>query len=159
MCSLVIRPAREAEYDAVARIWLESWESTGLSDPGETGFDALRARIEREIAAGWELYVAEAGDALAAMLAIRPADHHLDQIFVAPAFQGLGIGKALLAFARTRMPDEIWLRTSAANARAWRWYEKEGFVREREEPQPGAPAPRAYYRWKRGTAAGPDQEA
>jgi ribosomal protein S18 acetylase RimI-like enzyme len=159
MSGLVIRPALEAEYDAVARIWLESWESTGLSGPGDAGFEALRERIDREIAAGWELYVAEAGDALAAMLAIRPADHHLDQIFVAPAFKGLGVGKALLAFARTRMPDEIWLRTAVGNERAWRWYEREGFVRERVAHRPGLALPRAYYRWKRRTAAGPDQEA
>lgn len=146
---LAIRLAREDEFDAIARLWLASWESTGLGGPGDASLDELRARIPREFAAGWRLFVAETDRTLAGMLAIRPAENHLDQLFVAPAYQSVGVGKALLAFARTEMPDEMWLRTSVANERAWRWYEREGFVRERVEQRPEWSLPRAYYRWKR----------
>lgn len=147
--SIVIRPARPDEYDTVTQVWMESWESTGLSGPADATFEELRARIPREVAAGWRLFVAESAGDILAMMAIRPQDHHLDQLFVAPAAQGLGLGRRLLALARSHMPDEIWLRTSTGNERAWRWYEREGFIREKVEQQPGWPTPRAYYRWKR----------
>ncbi len=143
-----IRPARAEDFDAVANVWMASWGSTGLAAPGDSSFDGLRARIPREIAAGWRLFVAESGGQIVAMLAVRPEDGHLDQIFVAPEFQGRGIGKRLLELARQLMPQQVWLRTSVGNERAWSWYEREGFVRERVEDEPGWALPRAYYRWR-----------
>lgn len=146
--SVTIRPAREGEFDEVTRVWMTSWQSTGLSGPGDSTFEELRERISQEIEAGWRLLVAEADGRVAAMLAVRPEDRHLDQLFVSPDFQGQGLGARLLAFARTLMPDEIWLRTSIGNHKAWAWYEREGFVRERVEDRPDWSLPRAYYRWR-----------
>ncbi len=144
-----IRPARRSELHAVTRLWMESWDSTGL--PGGTGYrvDLLRERLDRDLAAGLQLFVATLAGRIVGMLAIRPKDRHLDQLFVAPSFQRRGIGKALLAFARTQMPAEIWLRTAVDNVRAVRWYEREGFRKEREELRPDHPWKRGYYRWRR----------
>jgi ribosomal protein S18 acetylase RimI-like enzyme len=147
--AIAIRPAREDEFDAVTRVWFDSHVSTGLAVPGDSSFEDLRARIPREIAKGWQLYVAELDGRVAAMLAFRTRDTYLDQLFVAPEHQGKGIGKALLAFTRAHLPDEILLRTAIANHRAIAWYEREGFVREREKMQPGWSAPRVYYRWRK----------
>ncbi|MEJ0028000.1 MAG: GNAT family N-acetyltransferase [Rhizomicrobium sp.] len=148
MSGIVIRPARAHEFDAVARVWMDSHVSTGLA----TGWDAtladLRARIPDEIARGWQLYVAELDGRIAAMLAFRSHDNYLDQLFVAPEHQGKGIGKALLAFTRQHLPDEILLRTAVGNAKAIAWYEREGFVRENEIMQEGWSGPRVYYRWR-----------
>jgi GNAT superfamily N-acetyltransferase len=44
------------------------------------------------------------------MLALHLPDRYLDQLFVAPTYQGSGMGRHLLAFARQQLPDEIWLR-------------------------------------------------
>ncbi len=143
-----IRTARRSELHAIARLWMESWESTGLPGGPNHRFDLVRARLDRELAAGWSLYVATIADRIVGMLAIRPGDKHLDQLFVAPSFQGRGIGKALLAFARTQMPNEMWLRTPVENLRAIRWYEREGFRKEREELRPDHPLKRGYYRWR-----------
>lgn len=148
MNSLAIRAARDEEFDEIARVWHASWNATGLGSEGDVSLEQLRARIPREIEAGWELFVAEAGGEIAAMLAFKREQKYLDQLFVAPAYQGRGIGKRLLAFARTAMPDEIWLRTDEGNARAIGWYEREGFVREKLERHPVRPQMMAYYRWK-----------
>ena len=84
------------------------------------------------------------------MLAFRSRDNYLDQIFVAPSHQAKGVGKMLLDFTRSRLPDEIWLRTATANVKAASWYEREGFVLERHEPHPTLPDQMmSYYRWKR----------
>jgi ribosomal protein S18 acetylase RimI-like enzyme len=149
MSDIVIRKAREDEFDAVTRVWMDSHVSTGLAAPGDASFAELRARIPVEIANGWHLHVAELDGEIAAMLAFRTRDNYLDQIFVAPRFQGRGIGKRLLAFTRRHLPDEILLRTAVGNTRAIAWYEREGFVRENEVMQDGWSGPRVYYRWRR----------
>jgi ribosomal protein S18 acetylase RimI-like enzyme len=53
-----------------------------------------------------------------------------------------------LAFTRTQLPDEIWLRCVRENEKASRWYEREGFVFEREAPEPAIDRVMKYYRWK-----------
>ena len=146
--SVVIRPAREDEYDAITRVWMDSHVSTGLATASDATFAELRARIPREIANGWQLHVAEVDGTIAGMLAFRMRDKYLDQIFVAPEHQGKGIGAKLLAVVREHLPDEILLRTAVANTRAIAWYEREGFVRENEVMQPEWSGPRVYYRWR-----------
>jgi GNAT superfamily N-acetyltransferase len=102
---------------------------------------------------GWSLFVADDGGRLAAMLALRLSDGCLGQLFIAPDYQGQGLGKRLLAFARELMPNEIWLRCVRENDKAWRWYEREGFVFEKEEINPMTGFMMKTYRWKRkGTA-------
>ncbi len=144
-----IRPARADEHEEIARLWMESWVSTGLDTATTSLLDKLRARIPREIENGWSLFVAEDGGRLAAMLAINPAKKYLDQLFVAPEYQGRSLGRRLLAFTRTQMSDEILLRCALRNEKAWRWYEREGFVFEREDISPENGLTMKCYRWKK----------
>jgi ribosomal protein S18 acetylase RimI-like enzyme len=76
-------------------------------------------------------------------------DCYLDQLFVAPEYQGNGLGRQLLAFTRHHLPDEIWLRCVRENEKAWRWYEREGFVFEKEQVEPATGRVMKYYRWKK----------
>ena len=148
-----IRPARSDEYDEVARVWMNSWVSTGIEAASESMLEKLRARVPAEVVKGWSLYVADDGGRLAAMLAMHLPDRYLDQLFVAPEYQGKGVGRMLLAFTRKLLPDEIWLRCVRENEKAWRWYEREGFVFEKETADPVSGRVMKYYRWKReGTA-------
>jgi ribosomal protein S18 acetylase RimI-like enzyme len=148
-----IRPARPDEYDEVARVWMNSWASTGLEDASNFLLAKLRARVPLEIEKGWSLYVADADGAIAAMLALHLGDLYLDQLFVAPEYQGRDIGRQLLAFTRHHLPGEIWLRCVRENEKAWRWYEREGFVFEKEAVEPMTGFVMKYYRWnKRETA-------
>lgn len=147
--SMDIRPARAGDYDDVARVWMESWVSTGLAEASNFLMANLRARIDREIENGWELFIADDEGQVTAMLALQPRDNYLDQLFVAPASQGHGLGRKLLAFTRQRLPDEICLRCVRENVRAWRWYEREGFVFEKEAVASATGFMMKYYRWKR----------
>jgi GNAT superfamily N-acetyltransferase len=143
-----IRPARPDEYDEVARVWMESWVSTGIEEASNFLLANLRARLLREIENGWSLYVADDGGRIAAMLALHLQRRYLDQLFVAPDYQGDGLGRRLLGFARDHLPDEILLRCVRENDKAWRWYEREGFVFEREAVDPMTGFTMKYYRWK-----------
>jgi ribosomal protein S18 acetylase RimI-like enzyme len=145
----VIRPARADEYDAIARVWMESWVSTGLEEASNFLLAKLRARVPQEVEKGWSLFVADDEGRLAAMLALHLPKLYLDQLFVAPAYQGRSLGRALLAFTRTQLPDEIVLRCVCENEKAWRWYEREGFVFEQEQVEPMTGFVMKHYRWKR----------
>jgi len=148
----VIRPAQINEYDEVARVWMESWVSTGLDVASEDLLGKLRARVRHEVENGWSLFVADVRGAIAAGLAVHVPKLYLDQLFVAPDCQGRSLGRQLLIFTRTLLPDEIWLRCARENEKAWRWYEREGFVFEKEETEPANGLMMKYYRWKRGTS-------
>jgi hypothetical protein len=54
---------------------------------------------------------------------------------------------------RRHLPDEIWLRCVRENEKAWRWYEREGFVLEMEQVEPMTGFGMKYYRWKKQGAA------
>ena len=44
-----IRPARADEYDEIARVWMNSWASTGLEETSNFLLAKLRARIPIEV--------------------------------------------------------------------------------------------------------------
>jgi GNAT superfamily N-acetyltransferase len=147
-----IRPARADEYDEIARVWMNSWASTGLAEASNFLLAQLRARIPLEVGKGWSLFVADDSGALAAMLALHLPNFYLDQLFVAPDYQGQNLGRRLLAFTREELPAEIYLRCVRENEKAWRWYEREGFVYEKEAIEPMTGFVMKYYRWKRKEA-------
>ena len=142
-----IRPARPDEYDEIARVWMDSWVTTGLSQPSERFLSDLRARVPREIENGWTLFVADDRGTIAGMLALNLPISHLDQLMVMPAYQGQSLGRQLLTFTRQLLPDEIRLRCVRENEKAWRWYEREGFVFEKEELNPLTGFMMKSYRW------------
>jgi ribosomal protein S18 acetylase RimI-like enzyme len=149
MSDPMIRPAHADEYDEIARVWMESWVSTGLEQASNFLLANLRARVPQEVEQGWSLFVADDGGSLAAMLALHLPKLYLDQLFVAPHYQGRSLGRKLLAFTRTHLPDEIVLRCVRENEKAWRWYEREGFVFEKEQLEPMTGFVMKHYRWKR----------
>jgi GNAT superfamily N-acetyltransferase len=146
-----IRTARTDEYDEIARVWMNSWASTGLEDASNFLLAKLRARVPLEIERGWTLYVADDRGTIAAMLALHLPKMYLDQLFVAPEYQGRTLGRRLLAFTRELLPREIQLRCVRENEKAWHWYEREGFVFEQQQVEPMTGFVMKYYRWKKGT--------
>src|SRR5579859_4966331 len=99
MTEPMIRPARAEEYDEVARVWMESWVSTGLEQASNYLLANLRARLRREVENGWSLFVADDRGTLAAMLALHRPKLYLDQLFVAPHYQGRSLGRCSASMA------------------------------------------------------------
>lgn len=106
-----------------------------------------RARIDVELRAGWRLETAVRRSGIVGLLAIKPAEAVLDQIFVRPDAQGTGIGAALLERAKRAMPGGFTLRKAAANGRAGRFYEKHGLKLLRAGVHPQSDRPVRFYGW------------
>ena len=79
------------------------------------------------------MFVAEHQGALLGFLALKRADHCLDQLFIAPNAKRIGIGRSLFSFAKTAMPNGFWLRTAADNKEACAFYEAVGMASDRIE--------------------------
>jgi GNAT superfamily N-acetyltransferase len=122
---ITIRPARAADAATVADVYLASFHAT---------YDFPLAHTDEEVR-GWIHGVVDGGgawvaidplDAIVGMMAIEPGV--LDQLYVRPDRLGEGIGRRLLDVARDRSPDGLTLYTFQVNARARRFYERNGFV-------------------------------
>jgi GNAT superfamily N-acetyltransferase len=77
-------------------------------------------------------------------------ENWIDQLYVVPAAQGLGVGTALLQVAQNAF-DRLQLWTFQRNGRARRFYEARGFalVRETDGARNEEKEPDALYLWIR----------
>ncbi len=121
--SLILRPADRHDLEAVAAIWHASAARMDGADLELPPPSDLRARMDAELAAGWSLFVAVDEGRLIGMLALKPVEGVLDQLFVLPEMQGRGVGRRLLDEAKRQMPGGFQLRMAADNAQARRFYE------------------------------------
>ena len=145
--AIPIDPYREEDHQATARLWLASWRSTGLAVAQRATADVLLDRIPWELAAGWDVHLAWEDGKPVGFLALKPASACLDQLFVAPEAQGRRIGRALLDFAKDRLPNGLWLRTATDNLRACRFYERNGLRRGETQFHPTLGHQTVIYRW------------
>ncbi len=131
----------------IAQLWLDSWRSTGTAAEEDVRVEDLIQRIREEVKGSWELTLCWLGPQLAGMLAIRPADNCLDQLFVAPNPKGSGVGSRLMDIAKQRLRDGMWLRTAEANHAARAFYERRGFHHYDTDKHPTLGYTRVFYRW------------
>lgn len=126
MTIISVRPLRSANIETVARLWHESALSIGIETETVPAVAEYRERLEAEWKRAWHVHLACDGSLIVGFLAFEPEKSWLRQLFVAPARKRSGIGSMLLEVARREMPAGFWLRTSAANGAARRFYEGQG---------------------------------
>ncbi|HVM38669.1 MAG TPA: GNAT family N-acetyltransferase [Sphingomicrobium sp.] len=146
---IIVRRAADSDLDAVAHVWHES-ALVMDGDPHVPAVEALRSRIESELQSGWDLHVALRGERVVGLLAVKPSEALLDQIFVLPSEQGQGVGRALLEVAQRTMPAGFRLRMATANDRARGFYEAEGLKLLGEGFHPWSGVPVQFYGWNIG---------
>jgi len=144
---IAFRPYRDADLDAVARVWRESFLSSGVTPATPPTDAANRDRILRELAAHWRITVAIEDGAVVGFMATQPALGVLDQLFIAPSAQGKGLGAEMLRLAQDEMPGGFWLRAAQENVHACRFYEREGLRLDRLAPHPVYGHPTVVYVW------------
>jgi putative acetyltransferase len=139
-----------ADLPELLDLWAEAWS---LVFP-DIDFDARRGWFAEHLTAmlddGGACRVAFRADdgEMAGFILIDPANALLDQICVAVRRQGGGLAGLLLAEARRLMPGGFELSVNQRNARAIRFYERQGLARVGEGVNPRSGLPTFRYRWR-----------
>jgi len=146
---LRIRRFREEDFDEVNGLWRRARLQAFPEFQARKGHTAEEDRhyFRKVVQVKHELWVGEVDGVTAAFMAI--AGDFIDQLYVDPAHQGRGIGRALLDHARQLSPTGLRLFTFQSNARGRAFYEKNGFVLARLGVSPPPESePDAEYRWR-----------
>jgi GNAT superfamily N-acetyltransferase len=128
-----VRNAEDVEIDQLASLWFEGWhESHAPIVPAELTrlrtLESFRSRLREALP---EIrVVGPSGDPLGFCI-VKGSE--LYQLFVSPRSRGTGTAAALIADAESRLAktgvDTAWLACAIGNARAARFYEKQGWHR------------------------------
>jgi len=123
-----LRPYTSADEAAAIELWQRTWQLAYPQIDFSTRVDWWRQRWHDELVPSATITVAEAGGAMLGFVTVDPASLDLDQLVVAPEAWGGGVAKALVAEAKRISPNGLDLHVNTDNARAIRFYEREGFV-------------------------------
>lgn len=138
MNAFILRPYCEHDEDAAIALWHRTWSKAYPSIDFDARLQGWRERWRNELVPTSKIIVAErrgqAGQ-LAGFVTIDAAGY-LDQLVVDSESWGSDLGDRLLASAKTLSPAGITLLVNADNARAIRFYERNGFKHTHDDVNP-----------------------
>ncbi|GIF70730.1 GNAT family N-acetyltransferase [Asanoa siamensis] len=131
MPKVTLRPAAEDDAPAVAEIWQRGWSDGHLGNVPDA-LVAVRTPesfVLRTVEGLPHTTVAVIGTAVAGFVMV--VDDEVEQVYVAAAHRGSGVAAVLLAEAERLVAAEgyreAWLAVAPGNARARRFYERQGW--------------------------------
>ena len=133
--SFTLRPYRDADEDAAIALWLETWQRTYPDIDFATRVAWWRERWRAELVPNADIVVAEQASTLIGFVTID-AKGYLDQLVVSPDHWGSRLASALVDEAKRRSPGGVTLLVNKDNARAIRFYERNGFIHAGEDVNP-----------------------
>jgi putative acetyltransferase len=141
-----LRPYRPSDEDAAIELWQRTWQQAYPQIDFAARVAWWRERWRNELVANATIVVAEEADALVGFVTID-ASGYLDQLVVGPGHWGSPLAIALLDKAKRLSPSAITLLVNEDNARAIRFYERNGFVRAGEDVNPTSGRPVLKMSW------------
>ena len=145
--SFTLRPYRAEDEDAAISLWHKTWEQAYPSIDFTARLEWWRERWRNELVPDAAIIVAELTARLAGFVTIDGTGY-LDQLVVAPEHWGSELGTMLLDEAKRRSPAGIRLLVNTDNARAIRFYERNGFEHAGEDVNPTSGRPVLRMEWK-----------
>jgi len=144
----LIRPYKPDDFEAVTKLWRRARELAFPDFQRRKGhtFEEDQAYFRDVILVHNDVWVVEVDATPVAFMAI--AGDFIDQLYVHPDYQRIGLGESLLAHARTLSPERLWLFTLQVNTNGQAFYEKNGFraVKFGVSPAPES-EPDIEYHW------------
>ena len=141
-----LRPYCSEDEDAAIALWLETWQQAYPQIDFAARATWWRQRWRSELVPNAAIIVAAQEDALIGFVTID-ASGYLDQLVVAPDHWGSELGNALVDEAKRRSPDRITLLVNKDNARAIRFYQRNGFAHAGEDVNPTSGKPVLKMQW------------
>jgi putative acetyltransferase len=145
---VTLRPYSEADEDAAIELWRHTWQQHYPHIDFAKRVDWWRARWRNEIVPAATISVAEADGRMVGFVTVDRKTGYLDQIVVAPEAWGSDAATMLMDEARRISPGGLDLKVNADNARAIRFYEKQGFRDAGETVNESSGAPVRMMRWR-----------
>lgn len=131
---VTLRPATAGDAEAVATIWHDGWRDAHLGYVPDALF-AVRTQESFGVRAAervGDTAVATVGGAVAGFVMV--VGDEVEQVYVSTLHRGAGVADALLAEAERLVArgghEKAWLAVVAGNARARRFYERNGWTDE-----------------------------
>ena len=113
---------------AAIALWLRSWQAAYPLLDFVARLDWWCERWRNELVPSAEIVIAETDGEVIGFVTVDPRTLYLDQLVVAPPRWGSGVAAVLIAAAKRLSPTGLDLDVNTDNARAIRFYGKEGFV-------------------------------
>ena len=142
-----LRPYRDEDEDAAIELWRQTWQQAYPSIDFTARVPWWRERWRNELVPNAEVIVAEQAHALIGFVTIDGSGY-LDQIVVTPDHWGSNLAGALLDEAKRRSPGGVTLKVNKDNARAIRFYERNGFGHAGEDVNPTSGKPVLKMAWR-----------
>ena len=130
-----LRPYTAGDENAAIDLWHRTWQQAYPSIDFSQRLEGWRARWRDELVPIAQIVVAEQDGKMTGFVTID-ATGYLDQLVVAPEAWGSDLGNVLIAQAKAMSPDGITLLVNTDNARAIRFYERNGFVHTHDDVNP-----------------------
>src|SRR5947209_1721765 len=124
--ALRIRPYRTEDEDAAIALWQRTWQQAYPSIDFAAREAWWRERWRNELVPNTAIIVAEEANLLVGFVTIDRSGY-LDQLVVSPAHWGSKLADTLVEEAKRRSPNGVTLLVNKDNARAIRFYERNGF--------------------------------
>jgi ribosomal protein S18 acetylase RimI-like enzyme len=146
--TVLIRPARRRDADAVAEVFIASFDTLTFLPKLYTNEETIDF-VATVVMSEQEVLVAEEEGTIVGFLALGHGDT-LEHLYVHPDFQGRGVGSALLERAKERLSGGFSLWVFQQNVQARRFYERHGLTLVERTDGAGNEErmPDARYEWR-----------
>ncbi|HZR76639.1 GNAT family N-acetyltransferase [Bradyrhizobium sp.] len=147
MPPLTLRPYRPEDEDAAIALWLATWKQAYPSLDFAARVPWWRERWRNELVPKAAIIVAEEAGAMVGFVTVDD-EAYLDQLVVAPDLWGSKLADMLVNEAKRLSPDSITLLVNEDNARAIRFYERNGFAHAGKDVNPTSGRPVLKMVWR-----------
>jgi putative acetyltransferase len=146
MGAFQLRPYRATDEDAAIALWQQTWQQAypGIDFAARVAW--WRERWRDELVPQASIIVAEQAGTLVGFVTIDQSGY-LDQLVVSTDHWGSDLGNTLIAEAKRLSPAGITLKVNTDNARAIRFYERNGFVHAGADVNPTSGRPVLKMQW------------